>query len=74
MKMPDQDALRFAAEWLRQYDDTHDGGTDTARAAGVADWLEAQAQAKDIREAAREVGVPAAKFRAKLREVMTRAA
>jgi hypothetical protein len=63
MKTPNADALRFAAEWLRQYDDEHDGGADTERAASVADWLDAQADAADLRGAAREHGVPVAKLR-----------
>lgn len=63
MKAPDSDALRFAAEWLRQYDDTHDGGGDTMRAAAVADWLDAQADAADLRAAARQHHVPVEKLR-----------
>lgn len=63
MKTPDADALRFAAEWLRQYDDTHDGGADTARAAGVAEWLDAQANAAELRATARFHGVPVGKLR-----------
>lgn len=63
MKTPHSDALRFAAEWLRQYDDEHDGGEDTARAAAVADWLDAQAEAADLRGAARQHGVSVARLR-----------
>jgi hypothetical protein len=63
---PAPDALRFAAEWLRQYDDTHDGGAQTAIAAAVAEWLDAQADAKEIRDLAKQHGVPAGKLRAKL--------
>lgn len=62
MKTPDPDALRFAAEWLRQYEDTHDD-LDTKRAVAVADWLEAQADAAELRRAARECGVPTRKLR-----------
>lgn len=58
MKTPDPDALRFAAEWLRQYDDTHDGGDDTRRAEAVAAWLDQQADAASFRAVAKEVGVP----------------
>ena len=65
-------ALRLAAEWLRQYDDEHDGGEDTARCAAVADWLDAQADQKQVRDAAREAGLPTAALRRKLREVMGR--
>jgi len=70
MKTPEADDLRFAAEWLRQYDDTHDGGKQTAIAAKVAEWLDAQADAKELRATAREHGLPTAKLRSKLRDVM----
>jgi GNAT superfamily N-acetyltransferase len=71
---PDSDALRFAAEWLRQYDDTHDGGADTARAAAVADWLDEQANAADVREAARKHGVPTKLMRKAIAKAAGRAA
>lgn len=70
MNTPEADDLRFAAEWLRQYDDEHDGGEQTAIAAKVAEWLDAQADAKELRATAREHGLPTAKLRAKLRDVM----
>jgi hypothetical protein len=63
---PGPDEMRFAAEWLRQYDDTHDGGKQTRIAAKVAEWLDAQADAKEIRDLARQHGVPAGKLRVKL--------
>ena len=66
MKTPDAEDLRFAAEWLRQYDDSHDGGEMTARATAVAEWLDAQATAQNLRAAAREHGVPVAGLRRKL--------
>lgn len=65
MKTPDPDALRFAAEWLRQYDDTHDGGADTRRAEAVAAWLDQQADAACFRAVAREVGVSTKAVRAR---------
>ena len=58
------DDLRFAAEWLRQYDDEHDGGGDTKRCAAVADWLDAQADDQELRAAARQAGVPVKRLRA----------
>ncbi len=67
-RTPPPDDLRFAADWLRQYDDEHDGGEDTARCARIADWLDEQAIAKDLRDAAREHGLPVGKLRSKLRE------
>ncbi len=57
MKMPDPDALRFAAEWLRQYEDSHESDGDTRRAEAVAAWLDQQADAATFRAVAREVGV-----------------
>lgn len=63
---PKPDALRFAAEWLRQYDDSHDGGEQTETAQAVAQWLDAQADAKELRDAAREHGVPVKGLRARI--------
>lgn len=63
---PNPDALRFAAEWLRQYDDSHDGGEQTALAEVVAEWLDAQAEAKELRDAAREHGIPVGALRKSL--------
>ena len=63
---PQPDALRFAAEWLRQYDDSHDGGEQSAIAEAVADWLDAQADAKEIRDAARKHGIPVDGLRSRL--------
>lgn len=63
MKTPDPKALRFAAEWLRHFDDTHDGGNDKATAAAVAEWLESQATAAEFRAVARKNGLPVSKLR-----------
>lgn len=63
---PGPDDLRFAAEWMRQYDDSHDGGEQSAIAVSVAKWLDAQAQAKELRDVAKEHGVPVGKLRKKL--------
>lgn len=62
------DNLRFAAEWLRQYDDSHDGGEQTRIAEKVAAWLDAQAEAKDSRDAARAHNIPVALLRRKVAE------
>lgn len=67
--MPNADDLRFAAEWLRQYDDSHDGGQQSAIAEAVADWLDEQAAAKALREVAKANGVPVGKLRAKLKAI-----
>jgi hypothetical protein len=64
---PTPDDLRFAAEWLRQYDDSHEGGEQTAIAASVADWMDAQAEAAELRKVARDNNVPVGALRAKLR-------
>ena len=66
MTTPSPDDLLLAAEWLRQYDDEHDGGRDTARCAAVAEWLAAQAAAASLRALAREHGVPVGRLRAAL--------
>jgi hypothetical protein len=63
---PTPDDLRFAAEWMRQYDDSHDGGKQTAVAEALAEWLDAQADAKELRAAAREHKVPVKGLRAAL--------
>ena len=63
---PGPDAMRLAAEWLRQFDDSHDGGEQTAICASVADWLDDQADARNLRAVAREAGVPVGKLRSKL--------
>lgn len=69
MKTPDIEALRFAAEWLRQYEDDLEGGdVDNKRASDVAEWLDAQAEAQQLRIAAREHGVPVAGLRQILKE------
>ena len=63
---PTADDLRFAAEWLRQYDDSHEGGAQSSVAERVASWLDGQAEAKELRELAREHGVPVKRLRAAL--------
>jgi len=63
MKTPSPDDLRFAAEWLRQYDDSHDGGKQMAIAETVAAWLDAQATSAELRAVARENGVPVSGLR-----------
>ena len=63
MRTPSADDLRFAAEWLRQYDDEHDGGEQTAVATKVAEWLDAKADADELRAVAREHKLPVGKLR-----------
>jgi uncharacterized protein (DUF111 family) len=68
MTTPDPEALRFAAEWLREYEgDCTDGNEDVKKAASVADWLNAQADAADLRAVAKEHGVPVAKLRRRMK-------
>ena len=67
MKTPEADDLRFAAEWLRVYDDTHDGGEQSEIAEHVAAWLDEQADAKEMRSAAREHGVPVRAVRERIK-------
>lgn len=70
MATPSTDDLRFAAEWLRQYDDTHDDGKLTAVAELVAAWLDEQANMKQLRDIAREHKLPVDKLRAKVKQCM----
>ncbi len=73
-RTPGPDDLRFAAEWLRAYDDSHDGGEQTAIAEAVAEWLDAQADAKELRATAAEHKVPVGKLREKLAAIGKRGA
>ena len=73
MKTPPADDLRLAAEWLRQFEGTQEGDADVARAAAVAEWLDEQAQAKDVREVSRESGIPASRVRASMRASLLQA-
>ena len=68
MSTPKPDDLRFAAEWLRQYDDSHDGGAQSKIAEAVATWLDTLADNNEIRDYARAVGIPTAALRRKLAE------
>lgn len=61
MSRPSADALRFAAEWLRAYDEE---APEAVAAAEVAEWLDAQADAADVRNAARNHGVTVQQIRA----------
>ena len=71
-RAPSPDDLRFAAEWLRQCDDSHDGGGQAKTAEAVAEWLDQQAQAQELRDAAKDLGVPVSKVRAALAKLGTR--
>ena len=53
MKTPDAYILRVAAEWLRAYEPLDDDADLTL----VADWLDAKADATEVRGLARELGV-----------------
>lgn len=68
---PTPDALRFAAEWLRAYDDSHDGGEQSAIAEKVAAWLDEQADTGELRAVAKSHGVPVGRLRAKLAQITT---
>lgn len=60
---PSSDDLRAAAIWL----DSNEGdAAEQAPLLRVARWLEQQADAKEMREAAKEHGVPVIKLRAVL--------
>lgn len=57
---PSVDDFYIAAQWLEVYE----GAEDAAACHRVGEWLKAQADAKELRDAARAVGVPVAKARA----------
>lgn len=59
---PSTDDMRTAAEWLGEYEDSAEG--DACKR--VAAWLVEQADAKDLRDAAREHGVPVHALRRKI--------
>jgi hypothetical protein len=59
---PSSDDMRLAAEWLGEYEDSAEG--DACKR--VAAWLSEQADAKDLRDAAREHGVPVGALRKKI--------
>lgn len=59
---PSADDMRLAAEWLGEYEDSPEG--DACKR--VAAWLNEQAEAKELRDAAREHGVPVGALRRKI--------
>lgn len=58
-KTPSADDLFLAAQWL----DVYEGAEDAEACRRVAAWLKLQADAKELRDAARAAGVPVAKAR-----------
>lgn len=58
---PSAEDMRLAALWLEHNDDEGAEGETCHR---VAAWLDAQAEAKEVREAAKKHGVPVGKLRA----------
>lgn len=62
MNAPNADDMRLAAEWLGEYEDSPEG--DACKR--VAAWLNDQADAKEQRDAAREIGVPVSTLRRKI--------
>lgn len=63
MTKPSPEDLRAAALWL----DSNEGDADERDPLlRVAHWLDAQAEAQELREAAREAGVPVAQLRKRL--------
>ncbi len=63
MTKPSPEDLRAAALWL----DSNEGDADERDPLlRVAHWLEAQAEAQELCEAAREAGVPVAQLRKRL--------
>ena len=66
MIRPTSDALRFAAEWLRAYDPDDFAFQDATL---VAEWLDEQADAQFLRNAARENSLSVSQLRAKIKEL-----
>jgi rRNA-processing protein FCF1 len=63
MIKPSPEDLRAAAIWL----DSNEGdAAERGPLLRVAHWLEVQAEAQELREAAREAGVPVAQLRKRL--------
>lgn len=65
MKTPTPDEMRLAADWLEANDGLEG---EAERCKTVAAWLNAQADAQEMRAQCRAAGVPVAKLRAKLRQ------
>lgn len=65
---PSVEALRAAALWCENYEGSSEDGdrSDCEPFQRVAAWLEQQADAKELRDAAREGGVPVGKLRARV--------
>lgn len=60
-QMPSVEDLRVAALWCSN---NEGDAAERAPMLRVAEWLEAQADAKELREAAKEHGVPVGRLRA----------
>lgn len=61
---PSAEDLRAASLWCDHYEGTE---AEQAQFKRVSEWLEEQAAAQELRELAREHGVPVAKLRAAMR-------
>ncbi len=64
MRTPTPDQLRTAADWL-EVNEGLEGEAERCKAVSV--WLNAQADAQEMRAECRKAGVPVAKLRARLR-------
>lgn len=65
---PSIDDMYIASRWL----DVYEGAEDVEACRRVAEWLKAQAEKKELRDVAREAGVPVAKARAAINKAAAR--
>jgi urease accessory protein UreF len=60
--------MYIASQWL----DGYEGAKDAEACRRVAEWLKAQAEKKELRDVAREAGVPVAKAPAAINKAAAR--
>ena len=66
MKTPTAEQLRLAAEWLDANE--AEDGNEQADCFAVRDWLRDQADKKEVRDLARQVGKPVSRVRQALNQ------
>ena len=63
IKTPTPEILRFAADWLRRYDEKKHGYRKRNDAVVVASWLDDQADKKELHDMAVKCGLSVKKIR-----------
>lgn len=66
MKRPTPDQMHKAAQWLESYES--DGSAEKEACKVVALWIVEQSDAAELRDLAREAGVPVGAVRKRMRE------